>query len=242
MGEPVGQLAVVGEQDETLGLGVQTAHVEEPLGAVEHEVRQRGAALGVGHGADDADRLVDGEVDQVGHGRQALAVHVDDLLGRVDPGAEAADHLAVDRHPAVTDHVLAGPAAGHARLGEDLLQPDAVRDLGGVALVGVVAVVEVRVPLGLAGGLEPVVLDRARPERSLRDGTAIGDGATGGGAALAGPSGPVTADRLDPVPAPGLTEAATGPEPPAGAPERPRSEPNRLREPSRSARKPPRSS
>ncbi|GAA0834418.1 hypothetical protein GCM10009525_39420 [Streptosporangium amethystogenes subsp. fukuiense] len=134
---------------------------------------------------------------------------MDDLLGGIDPGAEAADHLAVDGHPAVADHVLAGPAAGDARLGEDLLQPDAVGDLGGVALVDVVTVVEVGVPLGLAGGLEPVVRDRAGPQRGLRLRSAAG-GAAGGGATLAVRPGAVTADRLDVVPAAGPAEAGAG--------------------------------
>ncbi|GAA3083372.1 hypothetical protein GCM10017600_43730 [Streptosporangium carneum] len=137
---------------------------------------------------------------------------MDDLLGGVDPGAETADHLAVDRHPAVTDHVLARPAAGDARLGEDLLQPDAAGNLGGVALVDVVAVVEVGVTPGLAGGLETVVLDRARPELGLLRGAAPASlsAASGRRTALAVRARPLAADRLDLVALSGPAEPRAG--------------------------------
>ncbi|WP_344050243.1 hypothetical protein [Planotetraspora silvatica] len=88
---------------------------------------------------------------------------MDDLLDRVDPRPEPADHLTVDRDPAVADHLLAGPAAGDAGLGEDLLQPLAARHLCGVALVDVVPVVEVRVAQRLPGRLERVVAGLPRP-------------------------------------------------------------------------------
>ena len=39
--QPVGELAVVGEQDQPLGVGVEPADVEQPLLAVGHVVGQR---------------------------------------------------------------------------------------------------------------------------------------------------------------------------------------------------------
>ncbi|GAA2827104.1 hypothetical protein GCM10020220_014730 [Nonomuraea rubra] len=157
----MGQLAVVGEQQQALGLGVEPAHVEQAWRQLLDVVGQAWAALRVVHRGDDADGLVQRVVDQVGGGRDALAVHVDDLRRRVDLGAEPPDDLAVHRDTALADHLLAGPAAGHARLGEHLLQAHAARDLGGVALVGVALGVEVAVADRLPGGLHPVVLRAA---------------------------------------------------------------------------------
>ena len=43
VGEPVGELAVVGQQQQALGVGVEASDVEEPGVAVGHEVGQRAA-------------------------------------------------------------------------------------------------------------------------------------------------------------------------------------------------------
>src|SRR5690606_6308121 len=121
VGEPVGELAVVGEQEEALGLLVEPAHVEEPLGPVGDVLGQVGAALLVLHRRDDTGRLVQGE----GHlGLVELepdTVDVDDGGGRVDPGAEL-DHPAVHRDTAVDDELLAGAPRPVAGSGQDLLQ------------------------------------------------------------------------------------------------------------------------
>ncbi len=105
----------------------------------------------VGHRAHDAWGLVQRQVDQVGAGWDAPAVDPDDLSLRVHSRAEPADDLAVDLDPAGSDQLLAASAAAHARCGEHLLQPDAVRDVDQrVALTWLTPVVVVEV--GLASG------------------------------------------------------------------------------------------
>src|SRR5690625_4753591 len=66
VGEPVGDLTVVGQQNEPLGLGVQSSHVEDTFRGLAGEVGQGGAALGVPHGADDTARRVEREVERGG--------------------------------------------------------------------------------------------------------------------------------------------------------------------------------
>src|SRR5690348_1650629 len=130
MGQPVRELAVVGEQHQALGVVIEPADMEQPLGPVAEEVRYGLAAARVRHRGQHLGRLVESQVDEAGLGRDALAVDPDHLAVGVDPGAEPADRLAVDLDPASADELLAVPAAADPGLGQDLLQPDAVRDIG----------------------------------------------------------------------------------------------------------------
>ena len=136
--QPVGEVAVVGEQQQALGVGVEAADVEEPLVAVADVVAEADPAELVVHRRDHAERLVEGEVDAGLVEVDAHAVDVDDLAGRVDAHAELGDDLAVDLHPAGGDELLADPAGPDAGGGQQLLQPDAVGvvdvDLGSVLL------------------------------------------------------------------------------------------------------------
>ena len=81
-------------------------------------------ALRVGHRGDHAAGLVEHQVDVRAHRRQPLAVDPDHRRARVDLGAEPGDHLAVDLDQPGEHQLLALAPAGHARLGEQLLQPD----------------------------------------------------------------------------------------------------------------------
>ena len=63
--EPVGQLAVVGEQQQALGVEVEAAHREHP-GLVGHQLDHGRPALGVVGGGDHAGRLVQQVVDEPG--------------------------------------------------------------------------------------------------------------------------------------------------------------------------------
>src|SRR5699024_1826925 len=64
VGEPVGQVAVVGEQQQAFSLIVQPAHVEQPCAAVGalQEVPDAAPTLGVGHGGHDLGRFVEHHV------------------------------------------------------------------------------------------------------------------------------------------------------------------------------------
>jgi hypothetical protein len=110
--DALGEVAVVGEQDQALGVGVEAADVEEPFRSVGHEVGQRTAPLRVRHRRDHPAGLVEGQVDVRAHGREPLAVDADDRRGGVHLGAEPGDHLAVDLHQPRQHQLLALAAAG----------------------------------------------------------------------------------------------------------------------------------
>src|ERR1700759_4815399 len=104
-------------------------------------------------------RLVEGQVDQVLAGWDALAVDPDDLVLGIDPGAEPADGLPVDLDPPLPDQFLPVPAGADPRGGQHLLQPDAAGDIGqAVALAELIApvVVVIVVEAEIAGTHVPV--------------------------------------------------------------------------------------
>ena len=94
--QALGEVAVVGEDEQPGGVGVEPPDVEEPLGPVGDEVAQAATPLGVAHRGDHAARLVEHEVDRGADRRQPLAVDADHGGARVDLGAEPGDDLAVD--------------------------------------------------------------------------------------------------------------------------------------------------
>ena len=88
VGQAVGQLAVVGQQQQALGVEVEAADREHP-GLGGHQVDHRGAALGVVGGGDHAGRLVEQVVDQAGPHPDGGAVDLDQVVRRRRPGARA---------------------------------------------------------------------------------------------------------------------------------------------------------
>ena len=86
--EPVRQVAVVGEQQQPLTVGVEPADVEEPFRTVGHKVADRAPPPRIAHRAQHAAGLVEREVDQVVPDHDPVAVDVDDRGGRIDPPAQ----------------------------------------------------------------------------------------------------------------------------------------------------------
>ena len=120
MGEAIGEIAVVGEEEQALGVGVETPHREHPrLGR--HQRDDGGTALGVAGRRHHAAGLVEEVVDEVVAGRHRHAVDFDPVDGRVDAAAEGR-LFSVDRDPAPGDELLAGPPAAEAGPGQHLLQ------------------------------------------------------------------------------------------------------------------------
>src|SRR4051812_2867068 len=126
----VAEVAVVGEDDQALGVGVEPADVEEPFleqrlarPGLDDGVGERPPALGVGQGRDDAAGLVQHDVAVPPGRRDARAVDADDVVLGVDAAALLAHDVAVHLDPALVDHRLRRPARRQAGLGQDLLQP-----------------------------------------------------------------------------------------------------------------------
>ena len=156
------ELAIVREQHEALGVVVEPAHVEQPLGTVAEVVRDDGAAPVVRHRGQHLAGLVERQVYDVLTAGDALAVDADDLVLRIHAGAEPADDLPVDLDSSLADELLAAPSAADASGGEDLLQPDSVRDVDEIVAAG-----PARVVLGVLV-IEAHAAQRAEPGPRLR--------------------------------------------------------------------------
>src|SRR5262249_25505958 len=120
--QPVGQLAVVGQEHQAGALLVEPADGVDTLGDLRQQVDDPGLARGVAIGRNVALGLVDGVIDAP-LGVDLLAVDGDLLLVRVDAGAQLADDLVVDGDAALEDQLLARPPRPDPGVREDLLEP-----------------------------------------------------------------------------------------------------------------------
>jgi hypothetical protein len=139
VGEGVGEIAVVGHDDQARGLEVESADGEEPgLGGVIDDLGDGGAIeLGlVGGGDEHAFGLVDHEVELALRRPEEAAVDEDSIGVGVDEDGESTNDLAVDADAALLDEVFAGAAGGDAGVGHDALEADAGLVLLGWACLG----------------------------------------------------------------------------------------------------------
>jgi hypothetical protein len=119
--QPEGEVAVVGEQEQAGGVGIEPPHRvdAQPL-LRESRARQQGQhggpALRVFHGRDDAQRLVQRDVDELlylptlGARLEGLAIYRYRVHRGVGAHAHLFDHLAVDGHAARRYQLLGGAA------------------------------------------------------------------------------------------------------------------------------------
>jgi hypothetical protein len=122
LGEAIGELAVVGDNEKALAHVIETANGVEALLHLVEELHHRGAALGVLDRGDEAAGLVENEVAVALGALEQLAVYADVVAAGVGLGAQHGDHLAVDLHAALLDHALGAAAAGDTGSGENLLE------------------------------------------------------------------------------------------------------------------------
>ena len=106
--------AVVGEQQQSLGVQVEPPDADQPRQVLRQRAEDGRAALRVGAGGDEAARLVEQEQPRALAPRQRLAVDADAVGGR-DVERWRGDGLAVDRHAAGRDPRLGLAARRHAR-------------------------------------------------------------------------------------------------------------------------------
>jgi hypothetical protein len=138
MGHALGELAVVGEEDETLRREVEPAHREEACHA-RHEAHDRTATRGITPSGHDPPRLVEHDVDGLAGGLHPHSVHSDVVFQRVGLRAELADDVSVDRDTTLQHEAFGAPSGGKASPRQNLLksflhhrdhtaQPDGVMD------------------------------------------------------------------------------------------------------------------
>ena len=109
MHQPVGQLAVVGEQHQAFGIRVEATDVKELLVAansVFDEISDAWSATVVRHRGMHAARFVQCEIDEGVVEHHPRTVDANHRHVGVHPGAEFRHHLAVDVDATVDDHPL----------------------------------------------------------------------------------------------------------------------------------------
>jgi len=125
VGQTVGEVAVVGQQQQPRRVHVQPAHGKEPdARRVVHQVHGPPPPVVVGVRADDAPGLEQQHVDLADLGLDPAPLDGDAIAGGVYPGRRGRDRRAVDRDGPLGDEPLARPARGDACVGERLVKPD----------------------------------------------------------------------------------------------------------------------
>lgn len=124
MHQPVGQGAVVREQQQPLGVIVEPADGIEPPSDVADEIHHRRAPLRIVQRGDEAGGLVEHEIDRGRLKPEQFAVDFDVIALRVGLGAQLGDNPAVDGDAAVRDQRFRLAARRDPRLGNEFLKSD----------------------------------------------------------------------------------------------------------------------
>jgi hypothetical protein len=125
---PVGQIAIVREQQKAFRISIEPADRVNPLLHVDELHNSVAVTLVVGRGNVPC-WLVEHVIDQAPL-RQGLAINADPRPIRVNFGAKHSDHFAVDRNPAGANEILRAPAGTGATGGEDALKTFKLGDFG----------------------------------------------------------------------------------------------------------------
>ena len=131
MGELVGEVAVVGQEDQACALLVESADGVNSLRDLGKQVDHKRLTGGIVVAGDVSLGLVHGVID-VAFELDLLAVDMDRRLRRVDLDAEFLGDFAVDRDASLGDQFLASASRPKPSLGKDFLQ--AVGPFGSVVL------------------------------------------------------------------------------------------------------------
>ena len=118
----LGEVAIVGEDDQSFTFCVEPAEQEQVAVDRHHIAHGRAVVAGLALGrGQDVDRLVVSDVDRRGFQVDALAVHGDDVFLRVGLRAKLCD-LPVDAHAPGGDQIFGGTARPVVGLRQQLLQ------------------------------------------------------------------------------------------------------------------------
>ncbi|OGL03325.1 MAG: hypothetical protein A3I03_12705 [Candidatus Rokubacteria bacterium RIFCSPLOWO2_02_FULL_68_19] len=108
--QALGQRAVVGEEEQPLGVEVEPPHRKEPGALVLHEVEHDRATARIAPGGEIPAGLIQQDVALGLRGRNGAAIHEDDVALRIGGGALGRHRLAVDGDAPFGDQPLTRPA------------------------------------------------------------------------------------------------------------------------------------
>jgi hypothetical protein len=123
MRQAVGQIPVISEEKQSLGVGVEPAHVEESLGPVLQDVSHAGSSLRVAQRGEHPPRFVQGEIDAVRIRDDPHPIDVDYRGVGVHSRAQRIDDGAINGYSALADELFTGSTAPEPGRGEHALQP-----------------------------------------------------------------------------------------------------------------------
>jgi hypothetical protein len=178
VGQAVGELAVVGQEDQAGLIPPQPADRKEPgLGRVVDQVQDcpafkarfivRGRERAIGLMKDDVE-LATGWV--AGRLCDGLAIDRDLVVSGIDERRELGDKLAVDLDVSFFDQLLADSACGDPCIGKDSLEPDHGRSGAPGATGGFLVVFVIhRASLDRRDGAQVQRFQRARTEKPMTD-------------------------------------------------------------------------
>src|SRR4051812_19028695 len=121
--ELVREVAVVRDQERSLGVVIEAADRVDALVDAHEVLRDGRTALGIGERGDGRRGLVEQEIDLVLRLGDDAAVHADDIVRGVGFGAELANDRAVQLDAALLDELLRLPPRSDAGVREDFLPP-----------------------------------------------------------------------------------------------------------------------
>jgi hypothetical protein len=121
--ELVGEVAIVGHQQQTLAEIIEPPHGVKALVHLREELHHRGPAFGVAHRGHVTARLVEHKIARALRAVQQLSIHADVIARGIRLRSQCGHHLPVHLHAALGDHLFRVPPAGDARPRKNLLEP-----------------------------------------------------------------------------------------------------------------------
>lgn len=120
MHHPVGDITVIGKEQQSFGVAIEASDRVDPLGDM-HQIHHRSSIAFVFGGGDVPTRLVE---DQIARSLNAneISVDSDHRLAGVGARTEFGDDNPVNGNPTGKDHGFGGAARSHAARGENALQ------------------------------------------------------------------------------------------------------------------------
>jgi len=124
MRHTLGELAVVGQQDEALGIGVETAHRIVVAGdaAARDQVGDRRAPLRIGSGAHDAAWLEHQEIPARGGCLEPASIDLHFVMFEICLGPQLGDDASVHFHSTLTQELIGRASRRDTGLGQELVQ------------------------------------------------------------------------------------------------------------------------
>lgn len=122
MGQLLGQGTVIGQQQESFAVFIETADGKESFGNLAFQQGKHGLSLVFTGAADQARRLMEHVGDMFVRAVNRLALHRDLVGSRVDGRSQCRHRYAIDLHTALPDEILGLAAGRPAGLGQEFLQ------------------------------------------------------------------------------------------------------------------------